>query len=768
MTCVFDEHRDLALARVTVAPSPANSGTTLEVDLPARLGAAPFEATVWPGDELPTVDNAEIVYVTDITGSVVTIERARSVSSAKPIAVGWLLVQTITDKVITDLEDCILSIAAGPTGPVGATGPQGATGATGTTGATGPAGATGSVSVGRYVPTGDPAAAIESLVYDNPVTAAPGMTTQLYLDNDVVFAAAIDGDDFPRIIVDNFGAVYLGDGTTDAYNTSGGRLAGTAVGMILNAYGAGKLVEISAHGAELRVGSDGGSDRGFTTMLGSPLVLGLLGNAGGAQISSGTGDPSALGGLEGDIYIRTDAPTPDEVFYRCTNSNPPGFATWAALPVTGDDGATGATGATGAAGIAGTTGATGAAGAAGATGATGPTGGAGNTGATGPAGTQGSTGATGPTGEAGATGATGIAGATGATGPTGGAGATGATGATGPTGLTGATGATGSGNTGSTGPTGTPGLDGSPGATGPTGLTGATGPTGLTGATGPTGLTGATGAAGATGATGPTGTAGATGATGPTGLTGATGPTGVGTTGATGATGIPGLDGNPGATGATGLQGSTGATGPAGGAGATGATGPAGTAGATGATGPTGVTGVTGATGPTGPKPSGQLWLSAAGMIPAITNGPAQNKTEQTTNKQNVITLDYDPTTQEFAQATIAMPSDWDGGTVTAVFYWMATGTSTNSVVWACQGRSYGDSETFDQAFGTEQIIQDAHTATALQTLITSATPAITLAGTPAASELVQFQLKRNPADGGDNLAVDAMLLGVMIVFGRA
>jgi hypothetical protein len=155
-------------------------------------------------------------------------------------------------------------------------------------------------------------------------------------------------------------------------------------------------------------------------------------------------------------------------------------------------------------------------------------------------------------------------------------------------------------------------------------------------------------------------------------------------------------------------------------------------------------------------------------MIPATTNGAAQNKNVAATNVQNFYSLDFDPTTQEFAHATIPMPSDWDGGTVTAEFWWTATGTSTNSVVWALEGRSYGDSETIDQAYGTAQQVSDAHTATALQAQKSSATPAITLGGTPAAGELVHFRVKRVPADAGDTLAVDAMLLAVVINYTRA
>jgi hypothetical protein len=155
-------------------------------------------------------------------------------------------------------------------------------------------------------------------------------------------------------------------------------------------------------------------------------------------------------------------------------------------------------------------------------------------------------------------------------------------------------------------------------------------------------------------------------------------------------------------------------------------------------------------------------------MVPATTNGPAQTKNVATTNLQNYYTLDFDTTTQEFAHATVPMPSDWNGGTITAQFVWTATTTSTNGVVWALEGRSYGDLETIDQAWGTAQQVSDAHSATALQAQTTSSTPAITLSGTPAAGELVMFRVKRVPADGSDTLAVDAKLIAVKIAYTRA
>jgi hypothetical protein len=157
-------------------------------------------------------------------------------------------------------------------------------------------------------------------------------------------------------------------------------------------------------------------------------------------------------------------------------------------------------------------------------------------------------------------------------------------------------------------------------------------------------------------------------------------------------------------------------------------------------------------------------------MWPSTTAGAATNtKVESTTNDQNVYVLDFaDGASKLYAEATVVMPSDWDGGTVTATFYWMTNGTGTNPVYWGCAGRSYGDSETLDQAFGSEAQVQDNGTTTANQVLKSSATGAITLAGTPAAGELVQFKVSRDPTSGSDTLAQTARLLGVMILFTRA
>jgi len=165
---------------------------------------------------------------------------------------------------------------------------------------------------------------------------------------------------------------------------------------------------------------------------------------------------------------------------------------------------------------------------------------------------------------------------------------------------------------------------------------------------------------------------------------------------------------------------------------------------------------------------SGQLFLSAAGIWPSTTNGCAANKkVELGTNDVDIFVLAFDPTSAEYAQGSIAMPSDWDGGTVTAVFYWTHAATDTNfGVVWGCQGRSYANDEALDQAFGDAVEVADTG-GTTDDLYISAATEAITIAGATA-SEFVQFRVYRDPTDESDTMAIDARLLGVMINYTRS
>jgi hypothetical protein len=154
------------------------------------------------------------------------------------------------------------------------------------------------------------------------------------------------------------------------------------------------------------------------------------------------------------------------------------------------------------------------------------------------------------------------------------------------------------------------------------------------------------------------------------------------------------------------------------------------------------------------------LFVSAAAMWPRTTNGcAALAKTEMATSLFNIQTLDFDQTTQEFAQFQIVLPRKWNNSTVTVVFYWTAA-SGSGDVQWGISGGAYANDDALTVAFGTAQTVDDTLIA-ANDLHITSATGALTLSNTPADADFLAFQISRNP--GSDTLTADAKLLGVSI-----
>lgn len=157
------------------------------------------------------------------------------------------------------------------------------------------------------------------------------------------------------------------------------------------------------------------------------------------------------------------------------------------------------------------------------------------------------------------------------------------------------------------------------------------------------------------------------------------------------------------------------------------------------------------------------IWIPAVAMISRTTNGAAAGLVETTTNKNMISTLDYDTTTQEFAQFSIAMPKSWNAGTVTFQPVWSHASTTTNfGVVWGLAAVAISDTDALDVAFGTAQTSTDTGGTT--NTLYMGPeSSAITIAGSPATSDTVMFQIARNPSDGSDTMAIDARLHGVKL-----
>lgn len=159
------------------------------------------------------------------------------------------------------------------------------------------------------------------------------------------------------------------------------------------------------------------------------------------------------------------------------------------------------------------------------------------------------------------------------------------------------------------------------------------------------------------------------------------------------------------------------------------------------------------------------LWVGAGSMIPRTTDGAEAGSAETATNKIMSDTLDFDGTTQEFAQVAVAMPDEWDRSTVKVKVFWMpATGASAaDTVEWGLKAGAYSNDDALDAALGSEVTVGDAVIAVG-DVHVTAASGAVTVGGSPALGDLIVFQVSRNPA-GTDDMAEDALLLGIMIQY---
>lgn len=157
------------------------------------------------------------------------------------------------------------------------------------------------------------------------------------------------------------------------------------------------------------------------------------------------------------------------------------------------------------------------------------------------------------------------------------------------------------------------------------------------------------------------------------------------------------------------------------------------------------------------------IYVPAAAMVAATTNGAESADLETTTNAVNYKVLDFDATTDEYAHFNVAMPKSWDEGTITFQPLWSTTATDADGVAWGLQAVACGDSDAADAAFGTAVVVTDDNQSAAGDVLITAESSAVTVGGTPGESDLVFFRIFRDVSDANDDMTEDARLVGVRI-----
>lgn len=159
------------------------------------------------------------------------------------------------------------------------------------------------------------------------------------------------------------------------------------------------------------------------------------------------------------------------------------------------------------------------------------------------------------------------------------------------------------------------------------------------------------------------------------------------------------------------------------------------------------------------------IWASANAMTPTTTNGAQPGVYEYATNDNTRPYFAFDGATEEYVCFDLPMPEGWNRSTIKAKFYWSsATGsTAGDTVEWEIAGIAVSNDDALDVALGTSQVVSDTLLANSGGDLqVTAATPAITVGGTPALGDMVQFKVSRN-VGGTDNMTEDAWLFGVLI-----
>jgi hypothetical protein len=159
------------------------------------------------------------------------------------------------------------------------------------------------------------------------------------------------------------------------------------------------------------------------------------------------------------------------------------------------------------------------------------------------------------------------------------------------------------------------------------------------------------------------------------------------------------------------------------------------------------------------------IFVPAAAMFGTTTNGADAQAVETTATRPELKVLDFDASTNEYAQFSIAMPKSWNLGTVTYQVFWSPSNTNTDGCIFALQGLSTTEGDTADAVFGTAVEVEDDGIGTVEDVQMSAVSGAVTIAGSPADNDYTFFQLFRNAADGSDDFTGDARVMGIKLFY---
>ena len=115
------------------------------------------------------------------------------------------------------------------------------------------------------------------------------------------------------------------------------------------------------------------------------------------------------------------------------------------------------------------------------------------------------------------------------------------------------------------------------------------------------------------------------------------------------------------------------------------------------------------------------MFIPAQAMFGTTTNGADAQAVETTALRPELKVLDFDASTAEYAQFSVAMPKSWNLGTVTYQVFWSPSNTNTGDCIFGLQGLSCTEGDTADAVFGTAVEVTDAGIGTIEDVQMTAA-----------------------------------------------
>jgi len=158
------------------------------------------------------------------------------------------------------------------------------------------------------------------------------------------------------------------------------------------------------------------------------------------------------------------------------------------------------------------------------------------------------------------------------------------------------------------------------------------------------------------------------------------------------------------------------------------------------------------------------IFIPAQAMFGTTTNGADAQAIETTATRPEMKVLDFDASTIEYAQFSIAMPKSWDLGTLTFQAFWSPSNTDTGDAMIGLQGISVADDATSDIAFPTAVDVTDAGGGAVEDVMVSAVSGNVTVTSA-AVNTYTYFQVARNATDGADDFTGDVRLLGIKLFY---